>query len=120
MEEKELPKSIKEDIRCKDCVYYERPGWKPWWSERYCHHPKVFRTGLIDTTFGCERWEKNMEEKEKDFIIYFETCLEKDYLVLEKRLTLRYMQEALDEIEQLRSENNRLKDFQTKYLGLCK
>lgn len=176
MDDKEKPKTVREDVKCIDCKYYEGENWKPWWSERYCHHPKIFRTGLINTTFGCEGWEKNMKEKEKDFITYFKECIDKGYLVMEKRITLQYMEEAIkayetsqsdlyaanqivadqidtikdlekkletkskrvkllienseiiskdyDDLEKekeaLELENNQLKDFQAKYLGLCK
>lgn len=176
MDNKEKPKTVREDVKCIDCKYYEGENWKPWWSIRYCHHPKIFRTGLINTTFGCEGWEKNMKEKEKDFITYFKECIDKGYLVMEKRITLQYMEEAIkayetsqsdlyaanqivadqidtikdlekkletkskrvkllienskiiskdyDDLEKekeaLELENNQLKDFQAKYLGLCK
>lgn len=176
MDGKEKPKTIRKDVKCIDCKYYEGENWKPWWGIRYCHHPKIFRTGLIDTTFGCEGWEKNMKEKEEDFITYFKECIEKGYLVMEKRITLQYMEEAIkayetsqsdlyaanqiiadqidttkelekkletkskrvktlienaeiiskdyDELEKekeaLEFENNQLKEFQAKYLGLCK
>jgi len=176
VENKEKPKRIKKSVKCVDCQYYEGPEWKPWWGERYCHHPKIFRTGLTETTFGCEEWKKNWEEKEKDFIVYFKECIAKDNLVMEKRITLQYMEEAIkayetsqkdlfaanqiiigqidkteelekklkeksegvkrlienseltfkdyDELmkekEQLEFENNQLKEFQSKYLGLCK
>lgn len=77
MDNKERPKFINDEVKCKDCKYYEGPIWKPWWSERYCHHPDIFRTGLTNVTPGCEHWEKDTRVKEKDFIVYFKECLEK-------------------------------------------
>lgn len=77
MDNKEKPKSINPNIKCKDCKYYEGSNWKPWWGERYCHYSKIFRTGLTDISFGCEEWTKNMKEKEPDFVIYFKECIAK-------------------------------------------
>jgi hypothetical protein len=77
MDNKEKPKYIRDDVKCKDCLYYESSIWKPWWGERYCHHPEIIRTGLTDVTPGCEQWEINTQEKEMDFIVYFKECIEK-------------------------------------------
>lgn len=104
MDGKEKPKTIRKDVKCIDCKYYEGENWKPWWGIRYCHHPKIFRTGLIDTTFGCEGWEKNMKEKEEDFITYFKECIEKSYFIMEKRITLQYMEEAIKAYEASQSD----------------
>lgn len=176
MNNKEQPKKIRKDVKCIDCKYYEGENWKPWWGERYCHHSKIIRTGLTNETPGCEKWSKEMREKEKDFMIYFKECIDKGYLVMEKRITLQYMEEAIkayetsqsnlyaanqivaDQIdtikdlekkletkskrvkllienskiiskdydnlekekEALELENNQLKEFQAKYLELCK
>ena len=62
---KKKPKTIREDVKCIDCKYYEGENWKPWWSERYCHHPKIFRTGLIDTTRHYQRFRKEIRNKIK-------------------------------------------------------
>lgn len=104
MDGKEKPKTIREDVKCIDCKYYEGENWKPWWGERYCHHPKIFRTGLTDVTPGCEGYEKNTKEKPEEWVSYFRECISREHLVMEKRITLRYMKEALEAYETSQSD----------------
>lgn len=103
MDNKERPKFIDDKVKCKNCEYYESPDWKPWWGERYCHHPSIFRIGLTNMTPGCECYKENVRNCEEDFVVYFRTCIEKDYLVMNKDITLRYMKEALESYEKLKN-----------------
>ena len=63
MSNKEFPKYIYTDRLCINCIYYESKDWNPNWGERWCHHPDIIRTGLINTSYGCEKYKKKERKK---------------------------------------------------------
>jgi hypothetical protein len=115
-DDKELPKEHRiGEVLCSACKWYEGPNWKPNWGERYCHHPKIFRTGLVNTTWGCERWEANMKDEERpkclkalENVVENGKAISNDWLVANIKETLVYIQKLQSD---LYAANNIVSDY---------